>query len=376
MANKTIQELRDFVTQQMPSNSELLVKPFRIFFNYLLDRLEGIPDALGFNQLLQKVFGTTDLNSVNYQTIFGNEFQGNNLIAYLLYLRSTTPQLIDGKIPFAQIPDLSIFYEVGKVITTSSTVELKLRVDENNVYSPNLLSIYGNVRTETSPSLFTFTPVSEGKIKILAIYGMIDLEVQQQKLFFLAEGDEGVEAPEPSIPYGAVVIKRITVTSDEQIQSGGEQQDYKVTTEDSWLDVVLAVPDQVLISLADRNIGGSFRVSILPSNTTPKLQGITTKAGKNIWDGREMLIYNNSDLDIEIEAGPPRSPENGIQFNIFSTAYTLAPLTSVRIKIDGEMLMVIPNGESVTIPDGGGTWNFPLPGIVATELPDNNQIQL
>lgn len=90
MANKSIQELRDFVTQQMPSNSELLVKPFRTFFFYLLDRLEGIPDNQGFNVLLQKVFGTTNLDQVDIKTRYDDgTFKGNNILSYLDYVHNT-----------------------------------------------------------------------------------------------------------------------------------------------------------------------------------------------------------------------------------------------------------------------------------------------
>ena len=371
MANKTIQELRDFVTQQMPSNSELLVKPFRTFFFYLLDRLADIPDATGFNELLQKIFGTTDIGTVNYQTIFGNDFQGTNLISYLLYLRSTKADLVDGKIPISQIPDMASFYRVGNIITTPSTVEMKLRVNEFNVTSPNLLSVNGQVRTEATPSLFMYTPVTEGKIKIVTIYGIIEpVEVDQEKVFYLAEGVEGIEGTEPELPEGAFKIRSITVTSETQIPGGEEELAYKVTSEDGWKNVVINSDDPMLIQMGGYP-GGTFRLYVNPGITTPTLKGFTSKLNKNMWDGRMILLHNESDQNIAVQNTLPIPNSGQVTYHTYMDDYSIEPNEYVWIKVDGRRIRVIPNSSSGTLPVGGGEWDFNPEDMEAPEIPDD-----
>lgn len=89
MAKKTIPELREFVNKNMPSNSELLVKPFRTFFSYIIDHLEDIPGTLNINAFMYKVFGTSNIDDVDFQEYFGEEFTGNNLVSYLQWLVET-----------------------------------------------------------------------------------------------------------------------------------------------------------------------------------------------------------------------------------------------------------------------------------------------
>lgn len=360
MANKTIQELRDFVTKQMPSNSELLVKPFRTFFFYLLDRLADIPDATGFNELLQKIFGTTDIGTVNYQTIFGNDFQGTNLISYLLYLRSTKADLIDGKIPISQIPDMASFYRVGNIITTPSTVEMKLRINEFNVTSPNLLSVNGQVRTEATPSLFIYTPVTEGKIKIITIYGIIEpVEVDQEKVFYLAEGLEGIEGTEPELPEGAFKVRTITVTSETQIMGGEEEFIYKTVAEDCWKNTVINSNDGIIMTMAG-SPGGTFRLYVNPGITTPILKGFSSKFNKYMWDGRMILLHNDSPQTIAIENTLPMPNSGQVTYHTYIDDYSIEPNEYVWIKVDGRRIRVIPNTRSGALPTGGGEWDFTL----------------
>ena len=89
MAKKTIAELRDFIIKNMPSNAELKVKPFRTLFNYIIDHLEDIPGTLNINRFMYKVFGTSNIEDVDFQEYFGEEFPGDNLVSYLQWLVQT-----------------------------------------------------------------------------------------------------------------------------------------------------------------------------------------------------------------------------------------------------------------------------------------------
>ena len=143
MAKKTIAELREFIIKNMPSNAELKVKPFRTLFSYIIDHLEDIPGTLNINTFMYKVFGTSNIDDVDFQEYFGEEFTGNNLVSYLQWLVETGIT-VESNISEEIISDVNVGgVNVGQQISKGTSLTQFAKLLLNKIFYP----------TFTAPSL-------------------------------------------------------------------------------------------------------------------------------------------------------------------------------------------------------------------------------
>lgn len=101
-------------------------------------------------------------------------------------------------------------YETGGVTTTLNLITLELKSGGNKL-------IYnGSTFIKATKSEFSYTAVTAGKIKKLVIYGR-----PITPFFFFAEGVEGNQATDPTLPSDAFVIYEIIAKDNEQTTTGG-----------------------------------------------------------------------------------------------------------------------------------------------------------
>lgn len=135
MSNPTINSLRAYINQNMPSNSELLVTPFKTFFFSLLDFLENIPDYQNIDELTYSIFGTNNLEEFNFEEYFNNDFTGSSIVEYLGYLTNKTN--ITLKDDFVSNVDVGGI-TAGQLIPKNTTLENLIKMILSKTYYPTL----------------------------------------------------------------------------------------------------------------------------------------------------------------------------------------------------------------------------------------------
>lgn len=133
MESKKNDKLRNFIARHMPSNAELKVKPFREFFEMLIEEIEKIPPGADINTLIFKLFGTSNMNEVDLTTFFGEDSDDGTktLIDYIKKLYSllkNKADLINGKVPEDQL-DIK-----DRVITFTDISELPQPGETDKIY--------------------------------------------------------------------------------------------------------------------------------------------------------------------------------------------------------------------------------------------------
>lgn len=104
------------------------------------------------------------------------------------------------------------------------TIELKLHSS-----GVNSVIIDGSFYSKIYGDIFDYTPPTGDNLKVLIIYAL-----PTNQIFYIAEGVAGLEAVEPTLPQGALIVRRI-VTSGEGAQIDPPNLDgYKLKEEDNW----------------------------------------------------------------------------------------------------------------------------------------------
>ncbi len=239
--------------------------------------------------------------------------------------------LVDGLVPLYQLPftvNTSEVIAIGAVTSTSETVTVAVHSS-----GKNQVRINGKIYERSFPNTFNFIPVSQ-YYKILVLYATPDAG-----LFFLAEGAEALEAVEPEVPQGALIIRRIVVTTDQQELNDVEQEiGYKPTEEDMWREVEINTVTPTTINLGNW-LGNTFILSVLPEITTPQVGGIYGKVSK-FWPGRTFLLKNDSNKDILLTAGTHPAPPL-FCFYPFSEDYILKAGTWAFLKLNDSHVEVV-----------------------------------
>ena len=99
---------------------------------------------------------------------------------------------------------------IGEVTATANSVNIAVHSSGINENQFN-----GTSYKKTTPNTFSYTPVTVGT-KILIIYSLPN----NNPMYYLAEGVEGLAAVEPLVPSEALIINKITVNSAGQVIEG------------------------------------------------------------------------------------------------------------------------------------------------------------
>ncbi|WP_027381878.1 hypothetical protein [Epilithonimonas caeni] len=211
---------------------------------------------------------------------------------------------------------------IGEITTSSDSVTINM--SDSGV---NKVTLGGIAYYTYAPSEFSFTPVSEDQIKVLIIYALSTVE-----LFYLAEGEEGYEAIEPTIPDGAFFIKRITVTSDGQVIDPELISGLKEKIEDNWKKVIFNKGTTFYLDFNDKRQSFYLNPSTRTSSFATIISGITfSEESTRAFD---FHIYNNSNVNININTSSTSGLSKG--FSAINTPFVLKPKTTVFVKYDPE----------------------------------------
>ncbi|QDP85184.1 hypothetical protein FNJ88_06255 [Chryseobacterium sp. SNU WT5] len=198
--------------------------------------------------------------------------------------------LVNGVVPESQLP----FSVVTSEVITLGSVELI----DNKTYlrlhssGANKVRVKGKLITRTFQNKWTITPIVADGVKVLRGYA-----VKNNDDFLLAEGAELPTYEEPEIPEDALEIFKITMRSSgnviEQTESG-----LKYIAEDGWKN--LTIDNDTGVYLTMNSPQSSFEINVTESSVTPKILGLFTQTGINLWDGKPLVLWNNSSKTIQL----------------------------------------------------------------------------
>lgn len=230
-------------------------------------------------------------------------------------------------------------FQIGEVTTTPNSVNIAV-FEVAGTPTENFAIIDDVKRAKTIPDLFSFTPVTAGKLKSIIIHARPDAQI-----FYKAEGLEGTEAQTPD--FDGLFVMEITVTDAGAVINTGSGLGNKYQSDDNWRTVVINTNAGQFLSMGN-NRGSTFELFVSAGVTTPKINGIITKPGQFGWNGKPWKLYNNSAVDIVLEPASTLPVVTGGEvFNFeVGTSYVLKPKSFVDIVRKGADIMVIEVGES------------------------------
>ena len=224
----------------------------------ILDRIGEIYNIPAFPD----EFILVDINGVNYLSNNGTELIENS--KYLL-------PFTDGVNTDSQV------VSVGVISATSNTAHIALHSS-----GFNKVMISGHTYQKTSPDTFPFTAVISSNIKILIIYAL-----PTSQIFYLAEGAEAVEAIEPELPAGALIVRRIVVTSAGSEVTVPENYEYREKITDGWIG-------SGINSDATVSMHGPTGRYLVTANGNFNFKGFRVYEWSRAYDGMPVSIRNDS----------------------------------------------------------------------------------
>ncbi|WP_447951333.1 hypothetical protein [Chryseobacterium koreense] len=247
--------------------------------------------------------------------------------------------LVNGVVPEEQLPfsvQTSEILAIGEITATSDQVTLAVHSS-----GKNKVRIKGKIYERSFPNNWSFSPVIS-HTKILILYALAD-----PAIFFMAEGLEAVEAVEPELPEGALVIRRIVVNVDGSIHdenSGG----FKLVGEDNWRTIEL---NSAAVKIISMGITPASSFDVIPRGEGTKIGGIGAKVALFLWDGKEFWFRNSTNYDVTCE---PTAIENTVNFKgvTFLESYVLKSKSWAKFKIKNGVLILVEFGGSANFPDG------------------------
>lgn len=197
---------------------------------------------------------------------------------------SKKADLVNGLVPAHQLPFSITSSEVislGNITATANSVTVEVHSSGSN-----RVRVDGVIYERKFPNSFSFTPVVN-YTKILIIYAMPD-----PALFFLAEGAEALQAIEPELPEGALVIRRIVVSTDDQSIDPELATGFREKIIDGWNGVYIN-GDNVLINIT--NYGLRYRVF---GSSNHRILGFINYTTNVLYDGLPLSIKNDTNSDL------------------------------------------------------------------------------
>lgn len=261
-------------------------------------------------------------------------------ISGVQYFSQTGTELIENSqylLPFTEGVDTnSEAVAIGSITSTSANIILSLHST-----GFNKVKISGHIYQKNTADTFPFTPVVSD-VKILILYALPTAQI-----FYLAEGVESTEAVEPEIPAGALIVRRIVVTTEGADIDPGTISGYKEKADEAWKSVSIPATGGWLQFSADK--ASAFNVTPLNVTAvlTPSVYGIYTNVtdSKELWSGKTFLIRNNSVANLSLHTGTPPSTPTALKILGFENSLNviLKPYESAIVKVNqaGTGLVVI-----------------------------------
>ncbi|MGL6038668.1 MAG: hypothetical protein ACRC0E_07255 [Soonwooa sp.] len=179
---------------------------------------------------------------------------------------------------------------IGPIVTTASTITVKLHSSGKNTVRINGVEYS---RTTESPA-FGYTPVTGNNLKSLIIYALPTTQV-----FYMAEGVAGQEAVEPELPSGALFVRKIIVSHDNQYVDAESLSGFQEKAVDGWKTHFASSAAPAYLVL-DNSHKCNFSVVQLSSTSEINLAGISSKVLDWLYDGLEFTITNDCATDINL----------------------------------------------------------------------------
>lgn len=267
---------------------------------------------------------------------------------------SKKADLVNGKVPEEQLPftvSTSEVIAIGEITTSINTVQLAVHSSGNNT-----VRINGVIYNRAFPNSWSFTAVTDN-IKILIIYAQV---VDGSMNFYLAEGAEAVEAIEPELPAGALIIRRIVVTTEGSWIDGDQAAGFKEKAEDAWKTVSLSGLGSVenwLQFSADK--ASSFMLSVrnATAGITVKVCGIYTNTDEALWPGKTFTIFNNTVGSVKLIRNTGTAPTALLLFPFSAnTNLTLKSYQGAVVKVNNRQELEViasTSSGSASFPSGG-----------------------
>ncbi len=260
--------------------------------------------------------------------------------------------LIDGMVPESQLP----FSVVTSEVISLGTVEVidnkvKLEVHSSGA---NKVRVKGKLITRMFPNEWPFTPIAGNGIKVLRGYA-----VKNEDDFFMVEGAELPEMTDPEIPENALQLFRLTISAAGVIVEEETEEIIKYRSDDNWRPLIINTNAGVWLQFGGTG-ASSFNITVGGSVTAPKIVGLSTKVTKNIWNGKDILLYIDSDVPVAIVKDQTLPTAPNATFINFAEDYILQPRSYNLVKQKGNQIVVVKYG--------GGSANFPTNGANGNPL--------
>lgn len=254
--------------------------------------------------------------------------------------------LVDGMVPESQLPFSVVTSEVislGKVEVIDN--EVKLSVHSSGA---NKVRVKGKLITRMFPNEWPFTPIAGNGIKVLRGYA-----VKNEDDFFMVEGAELPEMTDPEIPENALQIFRLTISSAGVIVQEETEEIFKYRSDDNWRPLIINTNAGVWLQFGGTG-ASSFNITVSNFVTAPKIVGLSTKVTKNIWNGKDILLYIDSDVPVAIVKDQTLPTAPNATFINFAEDYIMQPKSYNLVKQKGNQIVVVKYG--------GGSASFPTAG--------------
>lgn len=254
--------------------------------------------------------------------------------------------LVDGMVPESQLPFSVVTSEVI-ALGTVGIVDGKVKLPVHSS-GANKVRVKGKLIIRTFPNEWPFTPIAGSGIKVLRGYA-----VKNEDDFFMVEGAELPEMTDPEIPENALQLFRLTISSAGVIVEEETEEVFKYRSDDNWRPLIINTNTGVWLQFGGTG-ASSFNITVSGFVTTPKIVGLSTKVTKNIWNGKDILLYIDSDVPVAIVKDQTLPTAPNATFINFAEDYILQPKSYNLIKQKGNQIVVVKYG--------GGSANFPAGG--------------
>lgn len=247
---------------------------------------------------------------------------------------------------------------IGDIIATDSDVTLTVHE------LGNVVRIGGLIYSKYVEDYFTFTPVTTG-IKVLIIYALPDSQI-----FYLAEGQEALEAIEPDLPEGFLYVSRILVTPEGVEVQPIDLSGFREKRIDGWFPYNMREGENTVSITGLKTMKFRLTKSSLYTAGEIKVVGIKNYLVDFLYDGVPAFFINNTGEDVLITT-PSVVIDNNIE--IVNSPYILKNNNAVELAYNSRIskFEILKIGTSISntselINDGEDGVN---PFITAQDIP-------
>lgn len=219
--------------------------------------------------------------------------------------------------------ELDAVIAMGEITTTSSTVDVALHSSGSNQ-----VRIGGLIYSKNTASNFSYTQVTGSNLKSLIIYAL-----PTAQMLYLAEGNEGLEAVEPEIPAGALVVKKMIASRDGSWDVYDSLADafIKKTTQ-AWRNRVFNDSETTFIVI-DKGLYANFRIQSSAGISEINIGGINDRTNGALYDGLPMFLKNETNKPVNfLESYATPTQGRNITFVASQLPFVLQPGLTVELR--------------------------------------------